>query len=1052
VKTRHLLILLLLASGLLHAGKLDLRKHPPVHPPRRHPHISQLRQGYNPKPDRKDSSFQKLLVILVDFQEEVTDDPLTTGNGKFLLQPDPSYEYSIGAPPHDRPYFLDNLEALRYYYLAVSNGSYNLEYEVFPQTGAYTLPHPMGYYNPPGAGSDLFVSRMEEYFKDAFELADSLSPEIDFSDYGNYMIIHAGSDWQHDIFADTPSDIPSFFITVGEGKEALVDGGTVLIDHACNVPSTISQDFYTSEADGNTYVSGYGALNAVIAHEYGHSIGFVDLYNVYNWQPMVGVFDIMDSGGSGILVDQLTDGRYVMVEGALPALPGAWSRSLVFGDDFKDRGLLKDLDQVELFSPLDLAAASHKQEGNAPNPQILRIPLSDTEYILVENRNVDPDNDGGTAVLTTPDSRVVLHPTALADPDNEPTYEYDYLLPSFIKADGTAIGGGILVWHIDDNVIYNQGVTLSDGSWVSNYDNNSVNRAYTNRGVEIIEADGLPDIGYDWSWYWTGTQYEYFHKFEPVLDGNGFFVSWSQTPWRPALSSTTDPALVDRQGFGSQYWLDAMGNPAAEMTVTARSGFFTGTQIESFDSDSFIPGPVINSSFSDRDLPIIGNGSITLLSNIGGQWIDQMGAFPWQEQPVDQPIVSSDQNANGIKELALAHGNVLELVEFSNDGLNSTLFNFPDNLATSPLSSGINLYASTGNSLSLIFENSVQTSVQLPDIRKLAYYDDHISVLSTDMLYFVDAATLQVGTQLELPETFGAYEPVTFQTLNSENRVSMLFLMADSGNVYRWQDGQLTKIFHNVDASLPTQLGLTWYPLQDGAVSPTVFWGCGTKIYALRYDGSLLPGFPYDASPLDFATGGHVYAIDSYPEVYLYFPVPGRGHVAYAYGEGIDWRISLTSDQEIEGDYLYLGPLDQESGVLYWYYADANGDLFIHSAVKSLLNNGIYWNGFRNGGRGVFESLVVENGQPPLSGFDAFVFPNPVRNDAFRVRIKDFTAELELDIYDIRAKLVQSHRIPADGHILRDVEVESAGLASGVYIMSIKCGDQKKRVKFAVEK
>jgi hypothetical protein len=203
---------------------------------------------------------------------------------------------------------------------------------------------------------------------------------------------------------------------------------------------------------------------------------------------------------------------------------------------------------------------------------------------------------------------------------------------------------------------------------------------------------------------------------------------------------------------------------------------------------------------------------------------------------------------------------------------------------------------------------------------------------------------------------------------------------------------------------------------------------------------------------LDFAPGGHVYAIASYPEVYLYFPVPGRGHVAYAYGEGIDWRISLTSDQEIEGDHLYLGPLDQESGVLYWYYADANGDLFIHSAVKSLLNNGIYWNGFRNGGRGVFESLVVENGQPPLSGFDAFVFPNPVRNDAFRVRIKDFTAELELDIYDIRAKLVQSHRIPADGHTLRDVEVESAGLASGVYIMSIKCGDQKKRVKFAVEK
>jgi hypothetical protein len=34
----------------------------------------------------------------------------------------------------------------------------------------------------------------------------------------------------------------------------------------------------------------------------------VDLYNVYNSSPMVGVFDIMDSGGSGILVDELENG------------------------------------------------------------------------------------------------------------------------------------------------------------------------------------------------------------------------------------------------------------------------------------------------------------------------------------------------------------------------------------------------------------------------------------------------------------------------------------------------------------------------------------------------------------------------------------------------------------------------------------------------------------------------------------------------------------------------------------------------------------------------
>ena len=125
--------------------------------------------------DKNKDNYNKLLVILVDFQEEIPDDPNTTGNGKFQLEPDPNYLYSIGSPPHNRKYFQDNLEALRYYYLAATAGSFNLEYDVYPLNGAYTLPHTMGYYNPPSASSETFVSKMEEYFRDAFTTADNLS-------------------------------------------------------------------------------------------------------------------------------------------------------------------------------------------------------------------------------------------------------------------------------------------------------------------------------------------------------------------------------------------------------------------------------------------------------------------------------------------------------------------------------------------------------------------------------------------------------------------------------------------------------------------------------------------------------------------------------------------------------------------------------------------------------------------------------------------------------------------------------------------------------------
>ncbi|MDZ4181456.1 MAG: hypothetical protein U1B83_01170, partial [Candidatus Cloacimonadaceae bacterium] len=400
---KHVLAaLILFVACTLGANKMILRKHEQAPILKIHPYTSLLKQSGSVLPDRsKSANFNRLLVILVDFQEEITNDPNTTGNGKFQLEPDPTYLYSIGSPPHDRQYFEANLDALRYYYLAASNGWFNLDYDVYPKDRpAYTLPNPMGYYNPPGATGAVFVARMEEYFKASFELADTTTPEIDFGSYAHYMIIHAGSDWQHDVFGDTPSDLPSFYIRVGDGKEAVVDSGNTLISHACNVPATISQDFRVNQSGDLTIHSGYGALNAVIAHEFGHSVGLVDLYNVYNFQPMVGVFDIMDSGGSGVLVDELDDGSLIMVEGALPALPGAYSKLLMFEDHFASAGYLKDIDQVALYTDLQVAASSAKQNPGSPvKPQILRFPLSADEYILIENRNVDPDGDGGTAVF-----------------------------------------------------------------------------------------------------------------------------------------------------------------------------------------------------------------------------------------------------------------------------------------------------------------------------------------------------------------------------------------------------------------------------------------------------------------------------------------------------------------------------------------------------------------------------------------------------------------------------------------------------------------------------
>lgn len=1044
------LTLLLVLTSFLGAEKLNLQKHYSNRPLRRHPYTQMLNKQPHQASKTRDANFNKLLVILVDFQEETPDDPLTTGNGKFLLEPDPAYLYSIGSPPHDRDYFQNNLEAMRYYYLAASAGFWDLQYDVWPQSGAYTLPQTMAWYNPPNSGGDLFVARMEKYFKDAFEIADSLSPEIDFSQYGHFMIIHAGSDWQHDTAGDTPSDIPSFFIRVGEGKEAFVDGGAVLIDHACNVPSTISQDFYTQTSGDQTFHGGYGALNAVLAHEFGHSVGAVDLYNVYTWQPMVGVFDIMDSGGSGILVDVLDDGSYVMLEGGLPGLPGAWSREQMFGDQLRSNGLLKEAHQLELFSGLSLAASSHKQSGNNLSPQILRLPLSPTEYLLVENRSVDPDGDGATAVKATSDGRVILYPTAINDPQDNPTYEYDYLLPSFQREDGSSVGGGILAWRINDDVIHSQGVTGSDGTFTSNFENNTINTKYTQRGVEIIEADNLPDIGYQWSWYWTGTQYEYFHGKKPVLNTNGYFQNWSLEPWKPQLNSETSPPLRDSKGNGSLYWLSGMGNPGAMMDISVRTGFFQSTQIKDFAAPDIIAGPLINSSFSNLDLPVLSSESITLLSQYNGEWVDLMGPFGWNGQPLDQPLLSADQDRNGFKELLLVHGNSLEIVEFSTDGLESRFINYPDPLTTAPIALGDTVFVSTPNCVSSVLGNEVSEFVSLSGTRRLGSYGNDLVAIGQDLLHILDRRDLYIKAEVELPEPFGDYEPVSFTASSSNLR--MLFLMANSGNIYKFQNNQLQRIFTHSGTPKPTQMGITWHPVSSGAVNPAVFWAAGNRIYAVKHDGTLLSGYPYNAYPLEFAAGKHVYAIASYPSVILYLPLPQQGHVAYLHTAGIQWQKSLLANADLDGRLICTSSNIPEAMGLHWYYSDPAGRLFIHTIDLYALNHAIYWNGFRNGGSGNFEGYQLNDEIPPTQVFDAYVFPNPVRDAQFRVHIENFDQAVELRLFDINGSLLQNLSLSANGILRRDVSIDSGKLASGVYILSLQKGDSHKRIKFAVEK
>lgn len=1037
------IILLILCIGLVPLSafgsqKLVLQRAEAFSKPKRHPYTKQLISKPLSRSDAKSSNYNRLLVILVQFQEEVVDDPNTTGNGQFQLEPDPNYIYSIGAPPHDREFFEANLEAVRHYYLAVSAGLYDLEYDVYPKDGSFiTLPNTMGYYNPPNASGDQFVSLMEEYFYQSFSLADSQYPEIDFASYDHYMIIHAGSDWQHDTSGDTPSDIPSFFIHVNESKAVPVDNGTHFISHACNVPATISQDFSTSTKEGETFHSGYGAINSVMVHEFGHSLGLVDLYNTRNFQPMVGVFDIMDSGGAGILVDMLDDGSYVYVEGILPALPGAFSRALLFEDQFRAVGLMQDINIEQLGLQHCLAASSYKQPAGNFEPTIYKLNLSEHEYILLENRSVDPDGDGATAVFSALDGRVILHPSPIDDPDNSPSYEYDYLLPSFLKPNGDSEGGGILAWHINEDIIYNQGVVYSDGTWVSNFDNNTVNTIRSKRGVQVIEADGLDDIGNEWSFWWTGTPYEYFHKSKPRLDENGEFVAWSQTPWRPELGPHTKPALTDSRGIPSLYWLKDISHPDPVMSFELAAGLFEDSYTIAINPDATI-APMMETCFGQDMVPVITNGAIRLLSTLSDPWFNLMGDFAWQcSKPIFEPIISR-QNSKPYDEIVLCLEDRLRIVEFWNDTLDYTDIDLGGPCTLKPLAHDDAIYLATSQNVMKIQDDSIISIALISDVKAVAIAHDKLVVLQPSMVSIL-SFDMDVLASYTLTDSFGDYEPVSFT--DAQTLESIIYLCSNGGDIWSISQGHLTRIFKNIETGLPTQLGIM--ATDDDA--PILFWGNANKVYATLADGTLRQGFPYTNTDTQFAPRQHVYALELNSLPIMQIPVADMGYMAYGVDATYHPELSLGLSGQRQSPYLYYLPQQQQ---FYWFYQ--SGDALSYHCSNNA-ENPILWAGERNGSCG---ELTGTQAIPQASGkkLSIYVYPNPVVSSTLRVRadmLRNYPTTIK--IFDSSGKLVLERSYEASATQVRDFSIDHR-LGNGVYYLTLANKDESARIKFAVIK
>ncbi|MEE9186878.1 MAG: hypothetical protein V3U10_02475, partial [Bacteroidota bacterium] len=472
----------------------------------------------------------RLLGIMVQFQED--DDSRTTGSGTLDLSG--TMERIIDPPPHDRSYFLNHLQFLENYYRKVSDGKVIIRSEVLADV--ITLSKLMEAYSPPKEGPNRVLG---DLLVDAWGAADSSHPEIDFSAFDVFAIFHAGAGRDIDLvsilgFDPTPLDIPSVFIGLetlksffGETYRGVpVDGGSFFIDHSMILPETENRMIPTVSGDQLVQLS----INGLLCASFGSYLGLPDLFDTETGRTAIGRFGLMD--GQSIF----------SFSGLFPPEPSAWERFYLGWVD-----------------PIAATTGTTTFMGRAAglsgsDSTVFRIPISAQEYFFVENRNRDPEQNGQRVTMIFNGETIqntFRHDTAGFNAfDVSAVYgvvidvdDYDWSLPGGVSPAGEFFDGGILIWHVDEDVIQ------------SNLSTNAVNADPELRGVDLEEADGSQDLGQEFGFLSPGAGSEEGTLFDFWYSGNTppvYVNEFSSTTHPNSLSNASANSLVSIRDFSDR--------------------------------------------------------------------------------------------------------------------------------------------------------------------------------------------------------------------------------------------------------------------------------------------------------------------------------------------------------------------------------------------------------------------------------------------------------------------------------------------------------------------
>jgi len=966
------------------------------------------------KPPLKGRQNLKILVLKVEFVED--DDSSTTGNGKMDLvgfgTPDDGLFYD---PPHTKSYFQHQLQFISNYYKVNSFGDCVVEYDVKPDgpINNYQLPHKMKYYSGferlEYVGDLIFAvynsyameMGMVRIAADAIAAADQ-DGSIDFSQYDDIIVFHAGTLWQISAnfarFHDIPSaTIPPAAFEFYLGKPFfVVDGGADTVE--CEV-SLLSE-----MARVEDYMN--GSLGTA-THEFGHILGLPDLYDVYYNSSGVGAWDLMCFGGWA------GNPSVGAPSGSLPVNLSAWPRYFM--------GWVNPPSYNTPESLLTLRASEiDTTQYGVVGQTMIKIPISATEYYLMENRQQD----------------IKQKDTIVVDVEGGvPVYidygEFDFFLP----------GSGILVWHIDENII------------AANYPYNMLQINPHHKGVDLEEADGTQhfDAYYNYdSLEQYGSGYDAFfiddsgkanHHFGPFTNPNSdsyygksltdvFINSRRDTLMNFSLDydiyQPGFPVTVRRhhQILATTYG-DLDHDDSLEIVVITRSGYihtYRSTGVPMDTARFFEPittFPAIGDINGDSAEDIVFGSNLKLFA-LDGATLDTLNGFPYlaQDGIVGAPLLF-DINNDGALEIIFGS---MDRRLYCLDKNGSAIAPFPIFLNTAILSTPcvfdkdagtIGLLGSDGrfwlvNKQGVVKEftnsqhNLISYSSPVSGDMDRDGEPEAVIVNGNGTIYIYGADSLEEKFEIWIDSTM-YYTPGLadldhdgYLEIISPNSTKTLFVCNRNGTsennypLYTEQNIQYPLLIVDIDSTDSRE---------------EIFYGLG---------------------PVDSIASGTLEIINDLKQKSAYSPLFGNGGFS-----------SPGAVFDLDGDGTLEIACASDSGVLYVWDFPAT-----RSSWRGYMNTPKNWGAF-DGQLGAIPTSHVLLG-------NFYIYPSPVTHHG-RVRFYLYqNADVQIDILDISGRKiggVKPARVTANEY--NEVEFDFTNESNGIYLVRVEVNSGgKKEVKF----